>query len=746
MAVRSDITVNWNLSPRVITVQAPSTEVTIQDLHDTLRDLEDEPLEMTYGSTASTGSIIETAGKESLGGGVSVGLTATLRNARLAFEARQIERTSGSVSANDTTGRTLTDSSATFITDGVETGDWIVNVDDGSGATVITVASETELVTDILDGGTTNQFTIGDAYRIWPVIQTNVSGGNLVAVDDSNNEIDPILPTFGTQVVRASASSATLQELTDIQFSSFLGGVTVDQTSSFSGTTFPIGTPRAPVNNFVDALAIATARGLPTIYIRGNATLSGALDFTNYTFIGQGDTATTVTIDGSVTVPDTVWDQMTVTGTMDGTAFVKNCTVDDLSFFSGTIKDCTLIGTTTLDGVGDTQIINCVDGLPGVARPVIDMGGTGSALGVAQYSGGLRLQNKSGSEPITIDMVSGLLELANDVTNGSILVRGVGLIEDSSAGASVNIDGLVNSRFGVYEGRVVIDPVNGVAGTQFPIGTSAVPSNNATDAITIANEFGIQVLVVRGTVVFIGINLSGFVVMGENPIADIAVLQVGTTTNSTTFRDCIVTGAANGPILVERCGVTGLLNVGSDLGPSLFNDCILLEGVSIQFNPSVTTTENCSIINSVTGRSSGTSTIIDWNGSLAGGAFKTMGGSIVVRNYTQNLLTQIGFVHGELTVESSCTGGTIQAEGVVHVHDDSNGTTVQTEHVLNPSDLKITRQINDNRLEVDIAAQQLILYDDDGITVIRRWPLGTDGGEDVATANGVQTKRLPSTI
>lgn len=80
MATRNDITIDWTLSPRIITIDSPSVEVTMQDLYDTLRDAEeiqiDEP------------RIVSGAGKEPLGGGVSVGLTITLQNALLAFEAR----------------------------------------------------------------------------------------------------------------------------------------------------------------------------------------------------------------------------------------------------------------------------------------------------------------------------------------------------------------------------------------------------------------------------------------------------------------------------------------------------------------------------------------------------------------------------------------------------------------------------------------------------------------------------------
>lgn len=55
--------------------------------------------------------------------------------------------------------------------------------------------------------------------------------------------------------------------------------------------------------------------------------------------------------------------------------------------------------------------------------------------------------------------------------------------------------------------------------------------------------------------------------------------------------------------------------------------------------------------------------------------------------------------------------------------------------------VELIRQISDNRLEVDITGQRLVLYDDDGVTELRVWALGTDGGEAIATAAGVQTTR-----
>ena len=70
------------LSPRVIEVLAPQTEITIQSLTDQIKDWEDEPSNLTYPV------LVKTFGKQALGGGIQVGITAELQNAKVSFQAR----------------------------------------------------------------------------------------------------------------------------------------------------------------------------------------------------------------------------------------------------------------------------------------------------------------------------------------------------------------------------------------------------------------------------------------------------------------------------------------------------------------------------------------------------------------------------------------------------------------------------------------------------------------------------------
>lgn len=78
----ANIRVYPHLSPRVIEIQSPTTEITIQELTDLIKDWEDEPPNLTYPI------LVRTFGKQSLGGGSFVGITAVLQNAKVSFEAR----------------------------------------------------------------------------------------------------------------------------------------------------------------------------------------------------------------------------------------------------------------------------------------------------------------------------------------------------------------------------------------------------------------------------------------------------------------------------------------------------------------------------------------------------------------------------------------------------------------------------------------------------------------------------------
>lgn len=71
------------------------------------------------------------------------------------------------------------------------------------------------------------------------------------------------------------------------------------------------------------------------------------------------------------------------------------------------------------------------------------------------------------------------------------------------------------------------------------------------------------------------------------------------------------------------------------------------------------------------------------------------------------------------------------------------GFTTADQTTLTNIDLRSGRLVKvlENKLEVDFGAQELVLYDNDGVTVLQRWALNTGDGSLVAPKPGVQTKR-----
>lgn len=353
MAYRNDITVDWSQSPRIIQVASPSTDVTMQDLYDTLRILEvgqiDEPF------------IINGAGKEPLGGGVLVGLTLTLQNALLEFEARP-----------------------------------------------------------------------GPSYTL-----CTVGGGNLVAIDANGDPVaSPINPTAFVSIVQANSSSATLQELKAIEFSSFNGGVTVDIGNTTgraaSGTDFPAGTEQQPCDNLLDLSIIAEDRGLNKIYVKGDLILDNTHNWIGHEFIGESALKSTINVLPEAQVINCEFYEATITGTLDGNSQVDRSIISGLNYVEGFIHKCAIGPQVISLGTGTVaNIFACYSTVPGTATPEIDMNGTG-ILALRDYNGGMLLKNYNGNDSHSVDLSSGQIKLDSTITSGTFVFRGIGKLIDTS--------------------------------------------------------------------------------------------------------------------------------------------------------------------------------------------------------------------------------------------------------------------------------------------------------------------------
>ena len=659
MAELSGVWTDWVNDPRIIWIDAPRTEISIQDLVDTIRGV----LEYDMGALDDPVLISEAAGKQFLGGTVYVGLTLELNNAVVAFEARTVELTDGYITAADPLGRTLTDAYATFITSGVTTGDLIYNHTDNSKSTILSVRSETELITTPLTGGVTNQYNIDDLYDLYDIISCEVSGGNLVSVDYDGYNIEQVLPTFGTRVKITASSSATQIENSAIQYSSYQNAVWVDPNATHTyatGTEYPAGTREYPTNNLTDAVAIAYEKGFDALQILDNMTLDSGTNISGFEIVGKSHVNTIITISSSAICNNITISNANVLGVLDGGTHIRDCMVGNITYVNGHIHDSGLYGTIVLGGGVNSVLMNCSQVDPNLI-PIINMNGSGQDCVLANWSGSIEFQNSTSVDnKIDIQVFGGRITLDSTITAGDIVISGIGILEDNSTGTTtVNTDGLMSKETitDISFNTVWIDTESGMAGTTFPVGTQSSPVDNILDAYAIATARNIHAFNIRGSITlntdYVGWRFKGLSSL-QKDIIDIdgydisdsffELLQINGTMGGTNaqFKECYLVSVSNLSGIVAESAFQGTIT----LGP-------IASGI-------LGTRTNCV----------SDPTIFDMNGP--GRVLKlATAGDIKLLNSSTSCDSTFGMAHGSVEIDSSCTAGLVNVSGICRVIDNS---------------------------------------------------------------------------
>lgn len=288
--------------------------------------------------------------------------------------------------------------------------------------TVLLGGIEYARIVEILEPYT---ITFDDADGPWVC---NLVGSNNNILDRANL----------TSVQVRSNNSAGLTQMVEIQHSSFENGVWVDQLNGISGTTYPAGTPRAPVNNIADARTICEFRGFSTIYVIDDLILGTGDDVSRLMLIGKNAARTLIQIYPDADTHQTEIREAAVTGTLDGSSILRQCYVFDLGYVNGFIFNCQLAGTITLGGVMPCSLMDCFAAVNGVE---IDMAGSGHSLNASSCTGHITISNKTGSDPCVMHISSATVTLAPSVINGAgIRISGLGEFNNLSSVEPDHVD------------------------------------------------------------------------------------------------------------------------------------------------------------------------------------------------------------------------------------------------------------------------------------------------------------------
>ena len=587
-------------------------------------------------------------------------------------------------------------------------------------------------------------FFLDSAWSIRPYESTHrmVVNGNLYKEDGTS----PYVPTIGTYnvLIEAAVSSlvdSTVQQLSEIENISFDNKVTIDVINGRAGTDYPTGNTEYPVNNVNDAVIIANGRGFDKLYVKGNLDLILGDDVSGFIIEGQSPSKTTLTIETEALTLACEIEECFVTGILDGNSEFRMCVIQDITYFNGYLYKCLLNpGSIELGNNATLYALECYSGVPGVDTPIIDMGGSGQAMAIRGYNGGIKLINKTGPESVSIDLVSGQVKLdPSTVNNGIIVVRGDGKLINADTGEYIYT--------GTWNGVTILNEANSPLATAFAVleedlsshtfegtlggeinrlkhleykvfidtellvngnGSQHNPFNNMTDAIDYAELRGINSLIIYSDTV-LDRSLKNFSIYGlGTPLIE----TEGYDLKGTTFSHVKLSGTYLNSIIVQDSVLTGITYLNG-----FFENCALSSDFLIP-DGALTLIKDCSSM--VTGLIMPTIDI----GGVAGTADLIVSGhngglEFLNCNQTTDSM-KVLMSAGRIKINASCTDGLVNLGGFAEVLN--NGTVVNyVDNTLKPSEVSSLWDATFNKRVRDTNTNVITLFDRAKQNIEQQW-------------------------
>lgn len=471
------------------------------------------------------------------------------------------------------------------------------------------------------------------------------------------------------------------------------GRVIFDAGSSYSGTTYPVGTFEEPVNNLADMLAIIDRYSLERVHLHSDITLTTGTNISQKIVEAHKSRSLRVTIESGVETTDAEFRYVQVTGTGGCDVMYDNCLIDGLSDMCGSFENCYFDGNNScVDNVDNhVRILN--------SRAWDRVGTTidcGQAMVTIQgWVSHLIVAGKYGTNQVNINSLMSKITVLDTCTEGVINLSGTGYpFDNSNAGCTVLTDKLNNKD--LQTEAVWADTnafVNGTKGASLnmlnylekkvyintelvPVGdgSQASPFNDLSTAIDYAEADNIRTLVVYADII-IDRQLKNFKVEGVGaPTVD----TNGQDLTGSEFSHCSLEGSYTGRVIARACALLDnfYLN-GFFENCGLGGDLFCIDGAQILI-------KDCASLIPGLGRP----TISMNSGGVSYLSIRGYRGGLTIKDCDNvNDTVTAGVAEGSLTFDNSCVLGEMQAYGDCYFEDNSNGAnvtdkTAPTNHTL----------------------------------------------------------------
>ena len=220
------------------------------------------------------------------------------------------------------------------------------------------------------------------------------------------------------------------------------GVVTINTTSSYTGTEDLVGTEKYPVNNLADALLIAADKGFKRLLFKNDYTFVSGDNVALYELVGEAPARTTLTFESGSITTGTEFFNCNITGYIGAIAGMTGCHLRTIIGDSNApgveinMHDCIIENSVTLSSglSGELQVIKCMSGVAGQATPTFNMNGADVDLVVRDWTGGVEMQGMTAGQVGSFDISSGQMIFNADCTSATATVRGQCKVTNNASG------------------------------------------------------------------------------------------------------------------------------------------------------------------------------------------------------------------------------------------------------------------------------------------------------------------------
>jgi hypothetical protein len=272
----------------------------------------------------------------------------------------------------------------------------------------------------------------------------------------------PFIVGLGSSVTNRN-SDAVIVDKGIAETLDYNGEIHIDASTSNTGFNYPVGTTAQPVNNFSDALTIGNNLGINTFHIHGTIVVD--VDVTNSTVYG-GNITDILVLQG-VDISNTTFKECTLAGSYTGYIAAETCQLaNNLTGDGGAFKECGLLGTYNLNDNADLSILSSSSLIAGMTSPEVNLG-LNNNFNLRKYSGGMLITGCNTGTTSTLEFLAGKCRIDNTNIDGTIVIRGIVELVDTSAGTTITKSGIVNNL--IWETDISVNVVEGQAAYELQI-------------------------------------------------------------------------------------------------------------------------------------------------------------------------------------------------------------------------------------------------------------------------------------